>query len=223
MLDRPPLAVALDFDGLLMDSEPFWHEAEMYYLKENGIQITPKQALETTGLRCDEALCYWRDKFSRNDDFDVQLLQIQIENMVIDRIRERGELRPGAFALVDFLRSNGVDFGVVSSSPKRLIVSGLIKGGFSEDLCPVFSTENHEFGKPNPSVYIEFCKYFKASPQRCLAFEDSLNGVLAAKSARMNVFAVPEVFDDTVHIKFSIADQVMESLEQLDFDTLFCK
>ena len=52
-------------------------------------------------------------------------------------------------------------------------------------------------------------------PQLCLALEDSLNGVLAAKAARMKCIAIPEAIQQN-NPKFAIAERVLQSLEELN-------
>jgi mannitol-1-/sugar-/sorbitol-6-/2-deoxyglucose-6-phosphatase len=64
------------------------------------------------------------------------------------------------------------------------------------DIAPYFqvaqSAEHEAYGKPHPGVYIEAARRLGVEPWRCLAFEDSPNGVIAAKAARMHCIAVPD-------------------------------
>lgn len=74
-------------------------------------------------------------------------------------------------------------------------------------------------GKPHPAVYLTAARLLDVSPSRCLAVEDSVNGTLSAKAARMHVIAVPEVAAGAdVKRAFGIADVILPSLTQ--FDTL---
>jgi mannitol-1-/sugar-/sorbitol-6-/2-deoxyglucose-6-phosphatase len=70
-------------------------------------------------------------------------------------------------------------------------------------------------GKPHPGVYLTTAKKLAVSPQNCLALEDSLNGVLAAKAAQMKCIAIPEPLQYH-NPKFAIADVILKSLQELD-------
>jgi sugar-phosphatase len=70
-------------------------------------------------------------------------------------------------------------------------------------------------GKPHPGVYLTTAQKLKIPPQSCLALEDSLNGVLAAKAAHMKCIAIPEAIQQK-NTKFAIADLVLKSLEELN-------
>jgi sugar-phosphatase len=76
------------------------------------------------------------------------------------------------------------------------------------------SAEHEPYGKPHPGVYIAAARALGVSPGDCLAIEDSANGLLAAKAARMRCIVVPEpaVRHDR---RFCIADAVLDSL--MDF------
>ncbi|MEO1183853.1 MAG: HAD-IA family hydrolase [Cyanobacteria bacterium J06636_27] len=76
-------------------------------------------------------------------------------------------------------------------------------------------SQNEPLGKPHPGVYLTTAEKLGVSPQNCLALEDSLNGVLAAKAAQMKCIAIPEM-SELHNPKFAIADMVLESLQQLD-------
>ena len=56
-------AIIFDMDGLLIDSEPLWQQAEIEILTPLGVPLTPARCLETTGLRIDEAIDYWFQRY----------------------------------------------------------------------------------------------------------------------------------------------------------------
>ena len=76
------------------------------------------------------------------------------------------------------------------------------------ELPVVVSAESLRYGKPHPAVYLEAASRLGVPPTECLVFEDSLNGVIAAKAARMTVIAVPQRSDP----RFVLADRVLRSL-----------
>jgi sugar-phosphatase len=83
----------------------------------------------------------------------------------------------------------------------------------------ITSADAVELGKPHPAVFLHCAAALGSRPTRCLVFEDSINGMIAAKAARMKVIVVPDQlhFDDP---RFSIADGKLQSLEHFDMNVL---
>jgi beta-phosphoglucomutase-like phosphatase (HAD superfamily) len=78
----------------------------------------------------------------------------------------------------------------------------------------VVSGEDEDLGKPDPAVYLSAARRLEVPPERCLAVEDSINGVRAAKAAGMLCVAVPAVGgDDDIGTE---ADLVLGSIGELD-------
>ena len=215
-------AVALDFDGLLMDSERIWHEVEQKTLREHGIIITQEESHKTSGLRCSEVIEFWIEEKSESRYSFKSLNPIEIEEIiearVADEISKRGNPKPGAVRLLSWLIENDKKFAVVSSSPKNVIQTGLDKMGFRDSEIQIFTAKDESFGKPHPAVYLSFLEHFEIPPQRVVAFEDSLNGSIAAKAAKLNLISVPEEHNDKTNFLF--ADIVLKTLEGFDLDAL---
>jgi sugar-phosphatase len=73
------------------------------------------------------------------------------------------------------------------------------------------SAENLPLGKPHPQVYLDCAKALGASPLECIAFEDSFNGMIAAKAARMRCVVVPAP-DQQNQPRWNAADLKLTSL-----------
>jgi sugar-phosphatase len=214
--------VAFDFDGLLMDSEKVWHDVEQQILKKHGILITKEESYKTSGLRCIEVVEHWiNEKIEGSKESKEFYLSnaLNIEREIEDRVSEEllsnGQAKAGAIKLLQAAMNSGLKYGIVSSSPKKVVIrSGLSRLGISSDEIEIFSALDEEYGKPHPAVYLRFLKKNNLNAQNSIAFEDSLNGSLAAKSAKMNLVSVPEAHSD--RSKFSFADLVLDSLEEFD-------
>jgi len=76
----------------------------------------------------------------------------------------------------------------------------------------VHSAEDEPYGKPHPGIYLTAAERLGVDPVACVAIEDSVAGVVAAKAARMAAVAVPEDRGDP---RFGIADAVLDSLADL--------
>ena len=87
-------AVIFDMDGLLIDSEPLWQEAEIRSFKKVGIVLDNKMCLETMGLRVDQVVDHWNYKFPGNiQDRDIVVKDIM--SGVISLVIEKGTPREG--------------------------------------------------------------------------------------------------------------------------------
>ena len=207
-------AVIFDMDGVLIDSEPFWQESEIDAFGRAGLALTREMCLETMGLRVDEVVTYWR---SRRDFGETQAgaLEDAIIAGVVERILSHGEAKEGAAEAPEFFRGRGARVALASSSASRIIRAVTERLGLAGTFECVYSAEEEEYGKPHPGVYLTTARRLGVAPAECLAIEDSLNGVLAAKAARMKCVAVPEPAQRR-DPRFSIADLVLDSLTDLN-------
>ena len=115
------------------------------------------------------------------------------------------------------LRANGYKIGLASSSTKRMIDELVAHFGLTQYFDEITSADAVELGKPHPAVFMHCAQLLGSAPHECLVLEDSVNGMIAGKAARMKVIVVPDElhFDDP---RFALADMKLKSLEQLDLD-----
>ena len=163
----------------------------------------------TTGLRIDNVVQYWADhrgwigmddpKSGRGVAAVVALIVARMEALIL----EHGQPMPGAMAAIQYVTSlkhsskttstNSIKLGLVSSSPKILIQASLQALGITDYFDVIASGEDEEYGKPHPAVYLTAATHLGVAPTRCIAIEDSVTGMVAAKAARMACIAVPAV------------------------------
>jgi mannitol-1-/sugar-/sorbitol-6-/2-deoxyglucose-6-phosphatase len=117
----------------------------------------------------------------------------------------------GLHYILSYFQEKDFKIGLASSSPMRLIQSVLQHLDIHQNFKAVYSAEFEPYGKPHPAVYLSCAQELGSNPLHCLAFEDSVNGMIAAKAARMKVVAVPEPHNQ--HDKrFALADLKLSSL-----------
>lgn len=209
-------AVIFDMDGLLIDSEPFWQESEIAIFGAVGICLDKARCLETQGLRTDEMVAYWHRRFPWETPSRKEIEQ-QIINRIIEQVRVRGEQKEGVEHAVNFAKAQGAKVALASSSPYPIINAVVDRFDLRGRLDDIYSADEEEYGKPHPAVYITTAKRLGVEPVECLAVEDSFNGVLSAKAARMRCIAVPEGASRT-DPRFAIADVRLNSLAEIDSD-----
>jgi len=165
---EPLRAVIYDLDGLLIDSERCWEQAEMEVLRSVGVPLTSEQCHETTGLRLDEAVAYWA---SRHPWTGVSLEEVvrRILERVLALLAERAPVKPGVRESLGVFHRAGLRVALASSSPLVLIEGALDRVGLRSAFEQVVSAEGERFGKPHPGVYLTTAARLGVAPESCLA------------------------------------------------------
>ncbi len=206
-------AVIFDMDGLLIDTEPEWQRLEIEIFKGLGFEITGEMQRETFGLRVDEQVMHWFNQ-NRFEKAEPEAIINKLENLMHEYFLSDAQLMDGAWYIIDFFKAKELKMALASSSSFTLINAFIKKFGMSEVFEVAHSAEKEKYGKPNPAVYLSTAEALRTPPSSCLAFEDSFNGLLAAKSAKMKTVIVPpeKHFGDR---NLSITDLKIRSL--MDF------
>lgn len=206
--------VVFDMDGLLIDTEPFWQETERKVFAAYGLDISEEMQHATFGLRTDEQIRHWYG-YQPWDNPDLKEVEKKYNDTIKVFFQNKARLMEGAEEILDFFSRTDLKMALASSSSMDLINTFVDRFGLRNKFSLLYSAENEKYGKPHPAVYISTADKFGFHPSHCLAFEDSLNGVIAAKAARMKVVAVP----DKKHFHmdgYGIADMKLSSLKEFD-------
>ncbi len=203
--------VIFDMDGLLVDSEPLWREAMAEVFESMNIYLEPEEYLKTTGMRTNEVVEYWHDSLKWDGPSNKQV-EDEILETVVQKIRQKGKTMEGASYILEFFRERNFKMGLASSSPMQVIQAVLEHFELAGYFKAVHSGEHQDYGKPHPSVYLSCARELNAFPLKCLVFEDSVVGLIAAKAAKMKAVAVPEKpnFSDP---RYALADLKLSSLK----------
>ncbi|MEO6540129.1 MAG: hexitol phosphatase HxpB [Ferruginibacter sp.] len=186
--------VIFDMDGLLIDSEPLWKEAADELFLQYGKQLTLQQYAITTGLRTKEFLAYWFSHFNLPAEGSADA-EKEIVDLVIRLVKQKGKPMPGVAHIFNFFLERSFKIGLATSSPPALIDVAVDLLGIRQHLQAISSAENLAFGKPHPEVYLNCAEKLGVQPVQCICFEDSFNGMIAAKAAKMKCIIVPSVHD----------------------------
>jgi HAD superfamily hydrolase (TIGR01509 family) len=213
-------AAIFDMDGVLIDSEPFWQESEIEVFDTIGLKLTHEMCRETTGLRIDHAVEYWLKRHEQEHStdqhkFSPSEFEERIVEGVINRIQMRGEPMAGLDNALAFFKSKGLQIALASSSSYRIISAVMEKLRLHDRFSLVYSAEEEQLGKPHPGVYLTVAGKLGVKATECVAIEDSLMGVIAAKAARMKCVAVPEPASRN-DPRFTISDFILESLLEIN-------
>jgi mannitol-1-/sugar-/sorbitol-6-/2-deoxyglucose-6-phosphatase len=215
--DRPSSALAaaiFDMDGLLVDSEPLWRQAEIEVFGRHGVTLTDAECRATKGSRIgDVARAIFESRPWRGPS--PEEVAAAVVTRVGELIRATATAMPGSVAAVASCRGRGMAVALASSSPPVLIAEVLERLGLGAVFEVVHSATEEAAGKPDPAVFLTTARLLGVDPADCVVFEDAPAGVVAAKSAGMCCVVVPEQPADDL-APYAAADVVLGSLEELD-------
>lgn len=213
---NPIQAVIFDMDGTLVDSEPLWKEAEIEVFNRAGLHLTEDMVQSALGLNTIDAVKYWLSVLGSNNE-SCELLAREINDKAEELIKEKGKIMPGVDKLLDFFKNHNLPMAIASASRMNLIESIVKKHGLEKYFQLLYSDENEPLGKPYPGIFLSVAAQLNVDPPYCLVFEDSVNGIQAAKAANMKVVAFLST-GNPKDTKYDIADMKLESFH--NFGTL---
>jgi HAD superfamily hydrolase (TIGR01509 family) len=181
-------AVIFDLDGVLLDSEQRWNEAKADLVREAGGRWRDEAPTVMMGMSSPEWSAYLRDELQV--PLDVERINADVVRRMHEGYERALPLLPGAGEAVQAL-GDVWPLALASSSNREVIDVVLALGPFADAFAVTVSSEEVPRGKPAPDVYLEAARRLGAEPARCVAIEDSSNGIRAAAAAGMAVIAVP--------------------------------
>jgi HAD superfamily hydrolase (TIGR01509 family) len=206
-------AVLFDMDGLLVDTEPLWFEAEIDVMARLGAPWTKEDQEELLGGSMEKTVGYLLAKASKPAP-PAEVARWMLEGMLSRAADGRIVVRPGARELLAEVAAAGVPYALVTSSERAFAEAVLAGTGFR---FPVTVTgEDVARTKPDPEPYRLAAKLLDADPAACVALEDSPNGVASATEAGCRVIAVPSLLP----IPPAPGRLVAQSLRDVNLETL---
>ncbi|GAA4126177.1 HAD family phosphatase [Nocardioides fonticola] len=186
--ERRPAAVLWDMDGTLVDTEPYWIEAEYELAERHGGTWSHEHALQLVGNDLMESGRYIREHMGI--DRTAEEIVEELLDGVVARIARRVPWQPGARELLERLHADGVPCALVTMSYTRFvepILAHLPEGTF----VTTVTGDAVRHGKPHPEPYLVAAKRLGLDPAACLAIEDSPPGAASAAAAGCAVLVVP--------------------------------
>ncbi len=206
-------AVIFDFDGLIVDTETPAYQAWSKIYADYGVSLQLNIWVQCVGSSHSSFDPVRHLESLTGKAFDRGRLFALKEELKSEICRTQG-LLPGVLDRLTEAKSLGLPLAVASSSERSWVQ------GHSErlNIASFFSVwrtkEDVRLTKPNPELYLSAATGLGVKPEDCMVFEDSLNGVKAAKAAGAYCIAVPNPV--TEGLDFSLADQRIKSLSEIN-------
>ncbi|MGX5692333.1 HAD family hydrolase [Dermacoccus abyssi] len=187
-----PHGVLWDMDGTLIDTEPYWMEAENDLIESHGGTWSDAQAFQLVG----NALIVSGRIIKEQTGIPLtpeEIVDALLERVVV-KLREHVPWRPGARELLLAARDAGLPCALVTMSYEsfaRVLVDSLPAGTFEV----VVTGDMVEHGKPHPEPYLRAAHNLALAPEQCVAIEDSATGVRSAVAAGVPTLAVPHLVE----------------------------
>jgi len=175
-------------DGTLVDTEPYWVEAEFALAERHGGTWSYEHGLNLVGNDLLDSGHYIREHMGI--DVEPAAIVEELLDDVVRAVEQTVPWRPGARELLDSLVRGGVPCALVTMSYRRFvdpILTGLPEGTFTE----IVTGDAVTHGKPHPEPYLLAAARLGLAPEDCLAIEDSEPGATSAVAAGCPTLVVP--------------------------------
>jgi HAD superfamily hydrolase (TIGR01509 family) len=197
-------AVIFDMDGVIIDSETLWRQAQIEALAQWGVTVSVDECETLTkGKRLDDIARTW----CRHCRLDVapQRLEEAILQRITGLISAEGEPMNGVHEALSYFRQLGYQIALATSSSHQVI-------SLWHYFDVVSSADDEERGKPHPAVYLSTLRKLNLNASQCLVIEDSFNGFSAAQAANIPTIVIAE---DCLHGRFQAAAGRYRALPEL--------
>lgn len=187
-MGSPLQGVLFDMDGTLLDSEKLWDVALEDLASALGGDLSPRARQRMVGSSLARSIAIMHDDLGI--DADPQSSGAYLTERAAELFRTALVWKPGARALLHAVHDAGVPAALVTSTNRPLTEIALDTLGrelFAASVCG----DEVVRPKPHPEPYLTAAALIGASPEQCVAIEDSPLGIAAAEAAGCVVLAVP--------------------------------
>jgi HAD superfamily hydrolase (TIGR01509 family) len=212
MIPKPLHAVIFDMDGLLLDTERLYRSAIFAACAAQGHEMVDHLHRSLIGTPKDLGESKLMEHFGPS--FDLERYHRACAEHFEGLCGTAVPLRPGVKDLLDVLTDASVPMAVATSTSRPKAPNQLARAGILEWFDAIVTRTDVNFGKPHPETYLKAAELLEVDPSRCLALEDSYNGVRSAAAAGMATIMIPDLLPPTAEMgKLCVA--VLSSLTEL--------
>lgn len=206
-------AIIFDMDGLLVDSEVVWYQAEDEMITDRGFVYSEEVREAIVGMRVDQFLAKLKAIYGLPET--LEQLIAELEGRMLHLIPRMVKANPGAQAMIDYVIAHHIPHAIASNSSMNIINTTLESQGWGNIFAVRCTGDDETSGKPDPFVYLRAAERLGVAPERCLALEDSPNGAKAAVAAGMTCFVVPDLSHSTPQAFTGITPHLFNTLNDV--------
>ena len=205
-----------DMDGLLIDTEKLYLRYWKQSAADFGYDMRDEHVYAIRSLARKYSIPKLKGFFG--EDFPTEEVRAHRTELINAHIAEHGiDLKKGLFELLDYLRDKGIRLAVATATPRERTLKYLEKIGAADRFDAVICGDMVTSGKPAPEIYLTAARELGLPPENCAAFEDSPNGLKAARAAGCQVVMIPDMTQPQPEDK-PFYDAVYSSLDEaIDF------
>ncbi|MBR9872981.1 MAG: HAD family phosphatase [Vibrionaceae bacterium] len=208
-------AAIFDMDGLLLDTERVcmrvFQEAcevqELTFYKEVYLSIIGRNA---AGIEAIFRKAYGNDLDRLHQEWRTRYNAV-VKHQAIP-------VKEGVVELLEWLKEQNLPIAVATSTAKDVAKIKLELAGLSKYIDNLTTGCEVSNGKPDPEIYLLAANRLNVEPTKCLAFEDSNNGVRAAVAANMSTYQIPDLVapcDEVRQLGHAIVPSLYDVLKKL--------
>jgi beta-phosphoglucomutase-like phosphatase (HAD superfamily) len=205
-------AAIFDLDGLLIDSERAIRDAWLQVARRNDVALSEAEYLQVVGRNEADSKAILGEIFGGESSFEEARRGVDLLLAQGDGARGYG-VKPGAVALLSWLRARAVPCGVASSTRNAEVRRRLDHSVLLAFFGAICGGDEVAKGKPSPDLFLLAGARLGIAPQDCLVFEDSEHGVIGALAAGMSAVVVPDLKAPDPAVQAACV-AVLESLRQ---------
>lgn len=210
-------ALIFDFDGTIIDTETAWYYAYKDIYNQYGVELTVElwgQCIGTTFANFNPH-SYLEESTGQSLDWNEIMT---LAGRKHEGYMENQSLRPGVLNYLETAKARGIKLAIASSSRRSWIEAYLESFDIRHYFEFIVTADDVEQVKPSPELYMKALDKLNESADHALAFEDSRNGLVAAKKAGLACVIVPN--EVTSHMNFDNYDLRINSLQDLSLEEL---
>lgn len=209
-------AVIMDFDGLIIDTEVVWHEIFVeWFKKHKQYDLSMKEFLKCVGANSEELFRFLEAEKGMN--IDRRHFEEETKSLFLDKVN----LLPPKDGVEDFIKASykaGLKLAIATSAGRAKPITHLNRFGLINYFDIIITADDVKRIKPYPDLYLKTLKELEVDPKETVIVEDSLNGLVAGKSAGVKVIVVPN--DVTKYDEFEGCYKRVNSLKDININSL---
>jgi HAD superfamily hydrolase (TIGR01509 family) len=204
----PPAAALFDNDGLTLNTEPAWTQAETVLFARYGQTFTPEHKRELLGTSPRESAAILERLLGQPG----KALSDELYELAVEEVASGIVPMPGVVALLGALAEAGVPVALVSNARRRFAERGLRTAGLLDAFGVIVTADDVEHPKPAPDPYLAAAATLGVAATECAVLEDSPTGLAAGRAAgalTIGVPALPGVVLEADVVATSLEDPVV--------------